>query len=104
MGVWVGRADNGTVPSATGGGTAALILFEGFARSGFAPVAFSKAPFTTTRDGVTGGLKRFLPKTADLVPMTGDRAPPEIIYPPKGARVELANAENGGLMPLVLKV
>jgi penicillin-binding protein 1C len=102
LGVWVGRADNGAVPGATGGGTAAPILFEAFNRSGLAPMAFRQAPKGSA--DLAEGLKRFVPKTADLVPMAGDIAPPEIIYPPKGAKVELASAANGVLSPLVLKL
>jgi penicillin-binding protein 1C len=107
LGVWVGRADNGAVPGATGGGTAAPILFEGFNRSGLPPVAFRNAPKGTAilaEADLAEGLKRFVPKTADLVPVAGDVAAPEIIYPPKGARVELASGADGVLMPLVLKV
>ena len=107
LGVWVGRADNGAVPGATGGGTAAPILFEAFNRSGIMPVAFRAAPNGTANlaeADLAEGLKRFVPKTADLVPVTGDTVAPEIIYPPKGARVELAVNAEGLLMPLVLKV
>jgi penicillin-binding protein 1C len=106
LGVWVGRADNGAVPGATGGGTAAPILFEAFNRSGLASVLFRKAPAGAilAETEVADGLKRFVPKTAALVPVAGDIAAPEIIYPPKGARVELDGAVDGLLSPLVLKV
>ncbi len=107
LGVWVGRADNGAVPGATGGGTAAPILFEAFNRSGLAPVPFRKAPQGTAKMATTDladGLKRFVPKTSDLVPIAGDVVAPEIIYPPKDARVELASNAEGILLPLVLKV
>ena len=107
LGVWVGRADNGAVPGATGGGTAAPILFEAFNRSGLLPEPFRKAPAGTAvlvGADLAEGLKRFLPKTADLVPIAGGVAAPEIIYPPTGARVELTSGADGVLMPLVLKV
>ncbi len=38
LGVWVGRADSGSVPGLAGYVSAAPILFEGFARSGLAAV------------------------------------------------------------------
>jgi penicillin-binding protein 1C len=107
LGVWVGRADNGAVPGATGGGTAAPILFEAFNRSGLATAPFRNAPKGTAISAeadLAEGLKRFVPKTADLVPIAGDTVAPEIIYPPKGARVELASNSEGLMMPLVLKV
>ena len=107
LGVWVGRADNGAVPGATGGGTAAPILFEAFARSGFANVPFGKPPtpyFAVAQADLASSLKRFVPRTAGLVPVVGQSAAPEIIYPPKGAKVELELTPEGILMPLVLKI
>jgi penicillin-binding protein 1C len=107
LGVWVGRADNGAVPGATGGGTAAPILFEAFNRSGLPSAAFRKAPAGTAvlaKADLAEGLKRFVPKTVDLVPVNGETVAPEIIYPPKGARVELVSGADGLLMPLVLKL
>jgi penicillin-binding protein 1C len=107
LGVWVGRADNGAVPGATGGGTAAPVLFEAFARSGLPRIAFSKAPRGATavaQADLTEGLKRFVARSADLVPLSGQSSAPEIIYPPMGARVELASTGDGMLMPLVLKL
>lgn len=107
LGVWVGRADNGAVPGSTGGGTAAPILFEAFARSGLKPVPFRKAPSGTSviaRADLPQGLKRFVPKGRGLVPVRGFMAPPEIVYPPQGARVALADMEGDGFAPLILKL
>ena len=44
LGVWVGRADSGSVPGLSGYETAAPILFEGFARSGLAAVPLRRPP------------------------------------------------------------
>jgi penicillin-binding protein 1C len=106
LGVWVGRPDNGAVPGITGGGTAAPILFEAFARSGLKPVPFRTAPAGTSliaSADLPEGLRRFVPKSAGLVPVRGTTAAPEIVYPPQGARIELAGA-SGGFAPLVLKL
>lgn len=102
LGVWVGRPDAAPAAGITGLGTAAPILFEAFARSGLALVPMpsrppgtilmsrSELPFALRRfhrDGTTGGF--------------ADRGP-EIVFPPKGARVELSRA--GVLDPLVVKL
>ncbi|MFZ2099461.1 MAG: penicillin-binding transpeptidase domain-containing protein, partial [Oricola sp.] len=107
LGVWVGRADNGAVPGSTGGGTAAPILFEAFARSGLESVRFRDPPpglRAVARADLPEGLKRFVPKSAELVPVAGATTGPEIVYPPHGARVELTGASGGGFSPLVLKL
>jgi penicillin-binding protein 1C len=107
LGVWVGRADNGAVPGATGGGTAAPVLFEAFARSGLESVPFRPAPAGTkavAEAGLAQSLKRFVARTSQLVPLSGETAAPEIVFPPKGARVELATGADGQPSPLVLKV
>jgi membrane carboxypeptidase/penicillin-binding protein PbpC len=49
LGVWVGRPDNGAVPGLTGYGSAAPILFEGFAKSGVATTPLPRAPAGATR-------------------------------------------------------
>jgi penicillin-binding protein 1C len=106
IGVWVGRPDNGAVPGSTGGGTAAPILFEAFAKSGLKPAPFRKAPSGTqiiAQADLPEGLKRFTPKSAGLVPVKGASASPEIIYPPQGARVDLGMAGNQPT-PLALKL
>jgi penicillin-binding protein 1C len=107
IGVWVGRADNGAVPGSTGGGTAAPILFEAFARSGLKAVPFRRAPSGTqmlSQSQLPEGLRKFTPKGRALVPVAGTSTPPEIIYPPQGARVELARNSDQTLAPLALKL
>ena len=106
LGVWVGRPDNGAVPGSTGGGTAAPILFEAFAKSGLKPVPFRKAPAGTqaiAQADLPQGLKRFVPKGAGLVPVKGAASGPEIVYPPQGARVDLGMASSQPT-PLALKL
>ena len=107
LGVWVGRPDNGAVPGSTGGGTAAPILFEAFARSGLKPVPFRKAPSGTiaiAQADLPEGLKRFVPRGDGLVRVKGSTINPEIIYPPQGARVELGVGADNLPVPLVLKL
>ena len=107
LGVWVGRADNGAVPGSTGGGTAAPILFEAFARSGLEPVPFAGPPpgaKAIARADLPEGLKRFVPKSAALVPVAGTVSGPEIVYPPQNARIELADTSGAAFSPLVLKL
>ena len=44
IGVWVGRPDGAPVPGLVGRASAAPILFDAFARSGFAPAPLPRAP------------------------------------------------------------
>ena len=44
IGVWVGRPDGAPVPGLVGRASAAPILFDAFARSGFAPTPLPRAP------------------------------------------------------------
>lgn len=107
LGVWVGRPDNGAVPGSTGITAAAPILFEAFARSGLPPEPFAGPPpgaRRIERADLPEGLKRFVPKGAELVPVAGATSDPEIVYPPQGARVELASASGDEFSPLILKL
>jgi penicillin-binding protein 1C len=89
IGVWVGRPDGAPVPGLVGRASAAPILFDAFARSGYAPVPLLAAPRGTLI--AAGGrlplpLQRFRPAS-----MMGEAAdPPRIMFPPNGARLELA--------------
>ena len=89
IGVWVGRPDGAPVPGLVGRATAAPILFDAFARSGFAPVALPHAPKGTifaANNKLPPPLQRF---SAGVGP--GEMAePPRIMFPPDGARLELA--------------
>ena len=107
LGVWVGRPDNGAVPGLTGYGTAAPILFEGFAKSGVATTPLPRAPAGAVRIAQAElpiSQRRFSLSANGLVSATVREAAPQIVYPPEGARVELGVDTDGMSMPLVLKL
>jgi penicillin-binding protein 1C len=107
LGVWVGRPDNGAVPGLTGYGTAAPILFEGFAKSGVAITPLPRAPFGAVRMAQAElpiSQRRFSLTSNGLVSATVHEAAPQIVYPPEGARVELGLDTAGTPMPLILKL
>ena len=101
--VWVGRPDNGAVPGLVGRMVAAPILFDAFARLGFAP-EYAPAP----RDALissTAALPpplRHLRKDAPKTFAAGNIGTLKIAYPPDGARVDLGLAGHSG-GPLALK-
>ncbi|MFN3659004.1 MAG: penicillin-binding protein 1C [Pseudolabrys sp.] len=100
IGVWVGRADGTPVPGLVGRTAAAPILFDAFARSGYTPAPLPPAPkgaVHATNAKLPPPLRRF---SADFAP--GEAAePPRIMFPPDGARLELAGASPE---PLALKI
>lgn len=107
LGVWVGRADNGAVPGIAGFKTAAPILFDAFQRSGVAITAFPPPPSGAVRMAATElppSLRRFAVTDTGLVTASAREAPPTIVYPPEGARVDLGLGANGPSSPLVLKL
>ncbi len=107
LGVWVGRPDNGAVPGLTGYGTAAPILFEGFAKSGVAITPLPRAPVGAVRMAQAElpiSQRRFSLTSNGLVSATVREAAPRIVYPPEGARVELGVDTAGMPMPLILKL
>ena len=81
---------------------AAPILFDAFARTGHAPVPLARAPegvvFSTT-SRLPPPLQRFI---ANAVPGEASGAP-RIMFPPNGARLELAGARNDP-EPVALKI
>jgi len=100
VGVWVGRADGAPVPGLVGRAAAAPILFDAFARSGNAPAPLAHAPkgavFTATNK---------LPPPLQHFSADGGLAasePPRIMFPPDGARIELA--KGAAPEPVVLKI
>ncbi len=106
LGVWVGRADNGAVPGIAGFKTAAPILFDAFEKSGVGIQPFPPVPAGAVRLSVTQlppSLRRFSDTDTGLVTTSAAEAPPQIIYPPEGARVDLGLAQ-GSATPLVLKL
>ena len=96
IGVWVGRPDGSPVPGLVGRASAAPILFDAFARTGFAPAPLPHAPqgvlFSTTAR-LPPPLQRFGPGAASG--KVGQ--PPRIMFPPNGARLELSGKVDGGL-------
>jgi len=96
IGVWVGRPDGSPVPGLVGRASAAPILFDAFARSGLTPAPLARAPegvlFSTTAR-LPPPLQRFSPAAAASA--KGD--PPRIMFPPNGARLELASGAGEGL-------
>ncbi|MCH4550277.1 penicillin-binding protein 1C [Rhizobium changzhiense] len=105
LGVWVGRPDNSAVPGLTGYGTAAPILFEGFAKSGIATTPLPRPPAGAVRIAQSElpiSQRRFALNASGLL-ASGREAAPQIIYPPEGAHVDLG-AGQGKLSPLMLKL
>ena len=107
LGVWVGRADSGSVPGISGYETAAPVLFEGFVRSGLAAVPLRRPPagaFRSAQGDLPVTLERFLSARSDLPAAKAIAEPaPRIIFPPDGAHVELG-AATADATPLVLKL
>jgi penicillin-binding protein 1C len=100
IGVWVGRPDGVPVPGLTGRTAAAPILFDAFARLGRAPAPLPAAP----RGAIVAATNRLPPPLQRFRPggLPGDTAEPlRILYPPNGARLELAGAASE---PVAVKV
>jgi penicillin-binding protein 1C len=104
IGVWVGRPDGAPVPGLTGRSAAAPILFDAFARTGKLPAPLPPAP-KGTLVAATGKLppplQRYRPGA-----LAGESTEPQlrIMFPPNGARLELAADGAGKLDPIALKV
>jgi penicillin-binding protein 1C len=104
IGVWVGRADGAPVPGLVGRGAAAPILFDAFARTGKLPVPLPAAPKGTliaANAKLPPPLQRFRPEGSISV---GSGPELRIMFPPNGARLELAAGEGGRPDPIALKV
>jgi len=114
IGVWVGRPDGAPMPGLYGRTAAAPILFDAFARSGKPVAPLPPAPrgaIFATNAKLPLPLRHFrldgLPATASIDP------PLRIIFPPNGARLELAAGTapepialkiSGGTQPLTVLV
>jgi len=101
IGVWVGRPDGAPVPGIYGRASAAPILFDAFARSGFAPVPLPQAPKGT----IFAGNSKLPPPLQRFNAGTGLREAtehPRIMFPPDGARLELAGGDQPN--PVALKI
>jgi penicillin-binding protein 1C len=100
IGVWVGRPDGAPVPGLVGRQAAAPILFDAFARMG-APAALLRAPkgvLVTTSAKLPGPLKHF---QSGRFGGEAAQASLHILYPPDGARLDMA---HGGANSVPLKV
>ncbi len=100
VGVWVGRPDGAPVPGLVGRASAAPILFEAFARSGAAPAALPRAP-----RGAIFAASNKLPPPLQRFGITGPREAaeaPRIMFPPDGARLEIAAGAQPE--PVALKI
>lgn len=100
VGVWVGRPDGAPVPGLVGRASAAPILFEAFARSGAAPAALPRAP-----RGAIFAASNKLPPPLQRFGITGPREAaeaPRIMFPPDGARLEIAAGAQPD--PVALKI
>jgi penicillin-binding protein 1C len=102
IGVWIGRPDGASVPGLVGRVSAAPILFDAFARLGHPSVPLARAPQGTvfaTPSRLPPPLQRFAP---NAVPGEASGAP-RIMFPPNGARLELAGPRNDP-DPIALKI
>ena len=106
VGVWAGRADNGSVPGLAGYVSAAPILFEAFSKSAVAITPFPPPPAGTTRlayGDLPANQRRFSVTSTGLLSTNHRESSPQIVYPPEGARIELTG-QSGEVSPLVLKL
>jgi len=107
LGVWVGRPDNGAVPGLTGYGSAAPILFSAFSKSGISGTPLPKPPSGAVRIAqgeLPPSQRRFSVEANGLLSTSSKEKPPQIVYPPEGADVELGTGPDGEPLPLTLKL
>ena len=101
IGIWVGRADGAPVPGLVGRAAAAPILFDAFARCGNAPAPLAHAP-----KGAVFAATNKLPPPLQHFSSDGSLSaasePPRIMFPPDGARIELA--KGAAPEPVALKI
>jgi penicillin-binding protein 1C len=104
VGVWVGRPDGAPVPGLIGRSAAAPILFDAFSRGGRLPAALPGAPrgvLTASTGRLPPPLQRF--RSGGLAG-EGAGAQVRIMFPPHGARLELAQGGDGRPEPIALKL
>src|SRR5690606_28785250 len=104
IGVWVGRPDGAAVPGLSGYASAAPILFEAFAKSGVGITPLPRPPAGATRTARANlpvTLKRFRSADEPARQRGVAESAPQIVFPPSGARVELAQTGVGARTPLV---
>jgi penicillin-binding protein 1C len=104
IGVWVGRPDGAPAPGLTGRTAAAPILFDAFARTGKLPAPLPAAPkgvLVAATTKLPPPLQRF---RASALASEAAETQLRIMFPPNGARLELASDGAGKLDPIALKV
>ncbi|PZU86238.1 MAG: penicillin-binding protein 1C [Shinella sp.] len=107
LGVWIGRPDNAAVPGISGYATAAPLLFEGFSKSGLSGTPLPSAPRGANRIAQSElpiSQRRFSLDPSGLLSASTREKPPQIVYPPEGAQIELGVGPDGGPLPLALKL
>jgi penicillin-binding protein 1C len=103
IGVWVGRPDGAPVSGLVGRVVAAPILFDAFARAG------KPAPLPAAPRGVLAAATSKLPPPlqrlrAGLLAVESTEPQLRIMFPPNGARLELASDGAGKPDPIAVKV
>ncbi len=99
VGVWVGRPDGSPVPGLVGRASAAPILFDAFARSGHAPAPLPPSP----KGALFAASAKLPPPLQRFGRADGSNvSPPRIMFPPDGARLELAAGRPSD--PVALKI
>jgi penicillin-binding protein 1C len=91
IGVWLGRADNASVPGLVGRLAAGPLLFDAFARVGLDPTPFPRPADTLVADGgrlppPLRHLRTDQPKTLASIQQAALR----VAFPPEGARLDLS--------------
>lgn len=107
LGVWVGRPDGAAVPGLSGYASAAPVLFKAFERSGLPVTPLPRAPAGALRMARADlpMMQRRFSAPGDALRQPGVAEPaPQIVFPPQGARVELASGAGSAAIPLVLKL
>ncbi|MGX5668726.1 penicillin-binding protein 1C [Rhizobium daejeonense] len=107
LGVWIGRPDNAAVPGISGYATAAPLLFEGFSKSGLSGTPLPSAPRGANRIAQSElpiSQRRFSLDPSGLLSASTREKPPQIVYPPEGAQIELGVGPDGATLPLALKL
>ena len=103
IGVWVGRPDGAPVPGLIARSAAAPILFDAFARTGSLPAALPAAPRGTLA-AATGRLPPPLQRFRQNGVAGEADTQVRIMFPPNGARLELASGGDGRPEPIALKL
>ncbi|MCB1477699.1 MAG: penicillin-binding protein 1C [Rhodobiaceae bacterium] len=102
--VWIGRADGAPVPGLIGREAAAPILFDAFARLDrpLEPVAAGEKE--QTPDELPLPMRHFV-RLGEEETLFSETAPPQIAYPPDGARIEKADGTmNGGGITVPIRI